>query len=108
MQLYPRGATFHAVERHPWTTGRDKETSVRNVEKTVGPRVLECLRAGEERRKEKLETRDGDSCEVRRKRVQTREREKGKVHGEKGRGDRKAVRTMDKEGTRLEKRRLMH
>lgn len=71
--------------------------------------MLECLRAGEERRKEKLETRDGDSCEVRRKRVRTRERERGKAHGEKGReGDRKAVRTMDKEGTRLEKRRLMH
>lgn len=53
---------------------------MRNVEKTVGPRVLECLRAGEERRKEKLETRDGDSCEVRRKRVRTRERERGGKH----------------------------
>lgn len=92
MQLYPRGATFHAVERHPWTTGRDKETSVRNVEKTVGPRVLECLRAGEERRKEKLETRDGDSCEVRRKRVRTRERErKGKHMGRREGGTEKLL-----------------
>lgn len=64
--------------------------------------MLECLRAGEERKKEKLETRDRD-------RVRDSKKEDAKKRErESTRGDRKAVRTMDKEGTRLEKRRLMH
>lgn len=46
----------------------------------------------------------GIECEIRRKRVRKREWQRERAHEGGGGGDRKAVRTMDKEGTRLEKR----
>ena len=54
-------------------------------------------------RKEKLETRDGDRVRDSKKEG-AKERMAERAHEGGGGGDRKAVRTMDKEGTRLEKR----